>query len=257
MFNHFTWCEVNSFDLSEAECFYENVFSWRISEPIKNYRTCYSEEVSVAGMLGIPGQVSDAALHSRWLSYVSVDSLHDMVNLAVELGGKIETHSRDFYRGGEVMGKFALLNDPTGARLMLYEGEDLRVKDSGLRSDGRMALNELHVNSMHGVRQFYEKLLGWKFESDPSGYGRFLIFDMKGRKVASLLELDKKVNVKAERNCWMVYFTVNNVDETLKRISKYGGLVIVDLANTGYGFSLVQDTQGAFFCISQNEKLAN
>ena len=73
--------------------------------------------------------------------------------------------------------------------------------------------------------------------------------------MASLMELDYAS--REGKNCWMVYFSVDDISSTLRVVKKYGGLVIIDVSDTGYGFALVQDTQGAFFCIQGKEKSAN
>ena len=247
MYNHFTWCEVTSFDLSEAMCFYENVFGWEMSETIGNYSTCYSDGKQSAGLLKMTRNFREAELPSFWLPYVRVDSLFDMVNLAVELGGKIEVHPSDFIIDGEKVGRYALVRDTAGAGLMLYEGEDLGGLDEAAKSDARMVTNQLHVDSVYGVSKFYEQLFGWKFTQDPDGYRRYVISDMKGKKVGSLIELDKKN--QGVKNCWMIHFAVKDVGRTLRKAKNFGGLVIIDLTDTDYAFALVQDTQGAFFCI--------
>lgn len=245
MLNHFTWCELSVFDLSEAKCFYESVFAWEVGVREGNYHMCYSEESPSAGMHEVAWGTKGVELSPSWLPYVRVDSLHDMVNLALELGGKIEMHSREFMRGEKVMGNHALMRDPFGSRMMLYEGKDL-----GGQTDGRMRLSELHVDSLHRVRRFYEKLLGWKFKQDSNVNGRHLILDKKGEEAGSLFELDSEL-MKVESN-WLVYFYVENMDATLQKVRQYGGLVIIDLTKENYGFALVQDSQGAFFCVRQN-----
>ncbi len=256
MFNDFTWCEVSSFDLSESKCFYESVFKWEISETMENYSTCYSEDRPSAGMMEMPQNFQELELPAFWLSFVKVDSLFDMVNLAVELGGKIEIHPTEFVSGDQCVGKYALVRDPSGAGLMLFEGEDLRGKDRERVSNGRMVWNELHVNSakVRGVSKFYERLLGWEFIKDTTEQGRYNVMDSKGIRVASLLEIDR--GIRGDKNYWMVYFGVDDVDATLKSVKQYGGLVIIDLTATSYGFALVQDTQGAFFCVQGADKLA-
>jgi predicted enzyme related to lactoylglutathione lyase len=106
------WNELHTSDPKAALAFYERVvgFSHRAMEmgPGGTYHVISKAGVDRGGVTShLPGGVAP-----HWLPYVNVDDIDATVGRARNLGAKIPTPSEDI----PGIGRFAVLEDPTGAR---------------------------------------------------------------------------------------------------------------------------------------------
>lgn len=244
MYNEFTWCETATFDVPEIKYFYESVFGWNMDGENNDYCICHSDHKPAAGILEMPRKFQERAMPAFWLSFIKVESVKDTVAQAIKLGAKIEIRPTEL----EGWGEYALIRDLAGAGFMIYQGEELQTRSS-LESHGCMVWNELHVSSVHTVKKFYERLFGWKIELKSQRDATYEVLSPKGETIASMIELDED---QAEgKQYWMVYFGVKDVESTISAVQKNQGLVLFDLNENGERMTMVQDPQGAVFCLQQ------
>lgn len=117
----FCWNELMTPDAKKAKEFYSALLGWQ-AEHHQMGDTDYvmfktdANPKGVAGMMQIPkGQESQIPPH--WMSYISVENLDEKVKQAQALGAKVTvpaTPVADF-------GRFAILADPTGAHIALWQ----------------------------------------------------------------------------------------------------------------------------------------
>ncbi len=247
--NSFTWCDLSTFDLAQAFRFYTRVFGWS-SHPVQDdsrrddYTLCYAGEDAAAAIYTMPEFFQSINMPSFWMSYVHVESLERSVALATELGAKCEIEPTPF----DAQGRFALIRDPVGAGFTLYEGPNLNGRDPRARR-GRMCWNELHVPSLDLVAAFYAQLFGWQIERDPTVDYRHLVYSKGGEAVASILVLDEAT--KGPKNYWAVTFAVDDLEATLRGVTKAGGSVVMT-PSAELQFAMATDDQGAMFCVTGN-----
>ena len=114
--NPFVHVELMSTDVGKAKSFYGKLFDWELEDvPINDmtYTMIKVGEGTGGGLMkhSIPNAPSS------WVAYVLVDDLKKAVEKAKALGGTVmkdETQVKD-------RGSFAIIEDPTGAMLGLWE----------------------------------------------------------------------------------------------------------------------------------------
>jgi predicted enzyme related to lactoylglutathione lyase len=115
-----TWNELQSRDPQTAAAFYTGLFGWE-TEPIEEngkltYVTIKNADFENGGIMPIMEQHGDAPPH--WLAYFTVPSCEDAVARVQELGGAVLAGPLDVPAG-----RIAVVLDPQGAALALFEGE--------------------------------------------------------------------------------------------------------------------------------------
>jgi uncharacterized protein len=112
----FFWCELHTSDPTKALSFYEKVLGYTHETmdmgPAGAYHILSKGGV---GRGGVTGHLQGAPPH--WLPYVSVDDPDATVTRAKKLGGKVPVGPEDI----PDVGRFALLEDPTGALLAVMK----------------------------------------------------------------------------------------------------------------------------------------
>ncbi|MEM7535554.1 MAG: VOC family protein [Chloroflexota bacterium] len=248
----FVWTDLSTFDLDAAKQFYTKVFGWIYEgyEDEGGYEIGHIGVNPSVGIYAMPEKFQQMNLPSFWMSYISVRDIDTVVAQAKAHGGIIEIGPTNFM--GE--DKIVLIRDPAGAGFTVWDGADLRGKDTK-GTHGRMAWNELYVSDALQVIDFYQTILGWSFTlaagSDTTlGRRRYDIQNEKGNTIAALQEVPNELKGKAQ--FWIPYFSVKNVDSTLGIISREGG-ELIHREDSGEGvLAMAQDPQGAAFALIEN-----
>lgn len=111
---------------------------------------------------------------------------------------------------------------------------------------GTIAWRDLTVDNAQEVRDFYNEVVGWTFSGcDMGGYEDYnMETSGTGEAVAGICHR-KGGNAKLPPE-WLIYITVENVDESAKRIVELGGSVIDGPRSMGeYRFCVFRDPAGA------------
>ena len=124
MGNPFVHVELMSTDVGKAKSFYGKLFDWTLEDmpmledvPMGDgtYTMIKVGEGTGGGLMKNP--MPNAP--SSWLAYVLVDDLQKAVEKAKSLGGTVMKDKTDVTG----MGSFAIIKDPTGAMLGLWESK--------------------------------------------------------------------------------------------------------------------------------------
>jgi predicted enzyme related to lactoylglutathione lyase len=113
-------------------------------------------------------------------------------------------------------------------------------------SHGLFSMHELITTDLASAKEFYSELFGWTFTEIKTIYGNpYLVVHREGTKIGGMML--KEGNVSNDvMPCWDTYITVDDVEESAKRIEKLGGEVIIpptDIPKVGR-FCNIKDTQG-------------
>jgi hypothetical protein len=113
----FVWNEIMSKDIGKARSFYSELLGWTTREmdmgPGGKYTIFTANGKDVGGGMGAgPGMEQ---VPSHWLAYVSVPNVDDSVKKAQSLSGTVIVPPTDIPN----VGRFAIIQDPTGAALGL------------------------------------------------------------------------------------------------------------------------------------------
>ena len=160
MNNNFIWTDLSTFNVRIAKQFYGASFGWQFKNIGDGYLTCYAQKVPSAGLYRMPDFFQKINMPSFWMSYIHVSNINETVQLAEQLGAKIEVQPEAAPGGGQI----ALIRDPAGAGFTCYEGEALGGRDAG-NNAGRMVWNELHVSALSTIEAFYTTLFQWQIRS--------------------------------------------------------------------------------------------
>ena len=121
MTNPFVHVELMATDVGKAKSFYGKLFDWEMEDttvenlptPDKTYTMIKVGEGTGGGLMKNPMPNAPSA----WLAYVLVDNLDKAIEKTKALGGSIMKGKTDV----KDMGSFAIIEDPTGAMLGLWE----------------------------------------------------------------------------------------------------------------------------------------
>ena len=112
----FVWAELWTQDVKASSSFYSEVIGYQISaitRPHGDYPIFATADEPRAGLV----EIEDKKIETSWAPYVGVAQLAESLQRVGELGGKVLLAPDEQYGGGRV----ALIADPTGAGLFLYE----------------------------------------------------------------------------------------------------------------------------------------
>jgi len=108
------WIDLGSPDLPGSARFYSELFGWKFEDlPVPGMQYAM---VHTGGEQG-SGAMNDADVSPMWLTYINVDNVIEATARAAKLGAKVLTTKTEV----KDMGWFAVIDDPTGARLALWE----------------------------------------------------------------------------------------------------------------------------------------
>ena len=107
--------------------------------------------------------------------------------------------------------------------------------------------HDLTVENAGKVSDFYQQVIGWEKEGLSMGnYDDFLIKNPDDNEVIAGICHAKGVNKDLPAQ-WLMYITVENLDESLQTCKKLGGKVLGEKRKMGDEYyCLIQDPAGAF-----------
>jgi predicted enzyme related to lactoylglutathione lyase len=117
--NQFCWNELATTDTQAAKEFYSRSFGWTFVDHEMeggSYTIFKQDGNDLAGMWHIPKDKAQE-IPPHWMSYIAVNNLEDMLAKVQKNGATVKmptTKAGDF-------GKFAIIIDPTGAHIALWE----------------------------------------------------------------------------------------------------------------------------------------
>ncbi|NIR47682.1 VOC family protein [candidate division KSB1 bacterium] len=112
---------------------------------------------------------------------------------------------------------------------------------------GTISWTDLTIENAEDVNVFYSKVVGWKSEPvDMGGYNDYnMNAPQSGKPMVGICHA-RGSNADLPPQ-WLVYITVEDVDESAKRCVELGGKVLVEPKGmAGYGrYCVIQDPAGA------------
>lgn len=254
----FCWTDVSLSDPQAAVAFYTGLFGWDAQDQEDDdgsyvYTMFDRDGASVAG-LG-PRQGGGEGPPPMWTSYVAVDDLDETLERWTGHGGAVLLPATDVMAAG----RMAVVADPESAVLALWEAGGHRGAET-FGGHGALAWNELSTRDPAMAREFYGSVLGWGFEArqgDGSAEHWLITLDAKtggapyrdDRLNGGILTMDASWPSDLPAH-WMVYFSVDDTDEAVERLTDLGGQVSVPAFDAGAArIAVVSDPQGGTFSL--------
>jgi uncharacterized protein len=119
----FVWNELATSDIDAAKKFYGEVFGWSSRDMDMGDGMTYTIFEApgggdVAGGMPLTEEMKSHGVPPNWLSYLGTDDVDASADKAKELGATVHMPPTDIPE----VGRFSVLQDPTGAAFALYKG---------------------------------------------------------------------------------------------------------------------------------------
>jgi predicted enzyme related to lactoylglutathione lyase len=238
------WVDVLAPEPEALLGFYRGLFGWEFSGPGPgNYFVARLHGRDVAG-------IGQAQAVPAWNTYVRVASADEAAARAVAGGGTVPVGPFDVAPAG----RLAVVVDPTGAALCLWEAGD-REGAQIVNDPGTWTMSSLHTADGDAATAFYGELFGW----ETMAFGPAVLFRLPGYVGGEELQPVPRDVIAAMAPPsdeipphWNVNLRVGSVDATADQAAALGGTVIMAPFDTpGFRNALLADPQGAVFSISE------
>lgn len=120
------------------------------------------------------------------------------------------------------------------------------------RKTGKIMWHDLTVDDAVQISDFYQQVTGWEKEGLSMGeYEDFIIKSPGDAEVVAGICHARGVNKDIPAQ-WLMYISVENLDESLDTCKKLGGKVLGEKRKMGDSYyCLVQDPAGAYVMLSE------
>jgi len=230
-------------DPKAAMRFYAELLGWDFAGPGPgDYHLARVRGRDVAGLGAQPSGVPAA-----WNTYVSVASAEEAARAVLSAGGTVMLEPFDALPAGRV----AVIADPTGAVLGLWEPHD-RAGAQLVNEPSAWTMSVLNTPDSEACAAFYRNVFGW--ESEP--FGPMTLFRLPGcvtgepqqpvprDVVAVMLPADGE-------SFWSVGFWVGDADAVAEKAPALGGSVVTPPFDAGgMRQAVVADPDGAAFLVT-------
>jgi uncharacterized protein len=237
----FSWVDLATTDAAGAKEFYGELFGWEAEDMPGEGGTYTMFRVDGKDVAACFAQAGGPPPH--WNSYVTVEDVDSAVAMAIELGGSVLMPGRDIER----IGRMAVIADPTGAAVALWEPRG-HIGAGLVNVPGALCWNDLGTTDVDAAMAFHGELFGWTFEKrmddDPLRYMRIQNGDTENGSIHLQGEDERATPPR-----WDVYFATSDLDGSTSRLTELGGRVLVPPLEVPAGgrVSVALDPQGAAF----------
>ncbi len=108
-------------------------------------------------------------------------------------------------------------------------------------------MNQLNTNDPEAAGRFYSDLFGWEVRRVDDGGQPFWGVYNDGTMNAGMMEQPGPPH-------WLVYFAVESLEDTLRKIGEGGGETVLEPLELDYGrIAVARDPQGAHFALWHGE----
>jgi uncharacterized protein len=209
-------------------------------------------------VIGLGAQTPEyASLPLQWMPHIQVADVAASAKRAVELGGNELMHHRDATgRSG-----WAVLLDPNGAAFGIIPVVPASAIPAGADAAageaapiGRIAWLDLTIPDAATTRDFYREVVGWSvkdvdMKDGDERYADYAMLAADGSAAGGVCHA--RGSNAGLPPVWMLYLSVGDVAESLRRVESEGGRIIraVKGKDGGYFYAAVQDPVGVSFAL--------
>jgi len=238
----FVWHELMTPDTSGAHAFYGKVVGWK-TQPFEHDP---SYQMFAAGSGPIGGSVAQASGTPHWLHYVGTPDIEATVQAAKSRGASVTKEISSIPNGG----KYAVLTDPQGAAIAVYQSGTDAGKESPPKR-GEFSWHELATTDWRAAVDFYSAVFGWEkmaeHDMGPEA-GKYVLFGSNGVQRGGIW--NKPASMPGGP-AWLGYVRVKDVNETVKKAKAARGTLINGPMEVPGGDWIAQfvDPYGAMFAV--------
>jgi predicted enzyme related to lactoylglutathione lyase len=197
-------------------------------------------------MVGAAGPTFGPDQHPAWATYIHSEDADATAQAVKDAGGQVLMGPMDVMG----QGRMAVLADSTGAHVSIWQPQ-LHQGAQVVNEPGSFSWNELYTRDISAAREFYRKVFGWGVEEADMGNGKYTLFQVDGKPIAGGMDMSALLPDSIPPH-WLVYFTVENTDDSVAKVKELGGTVVDGPKDTPMGpFAVIQDPVGAAFAVIQ------
>ncbi|MDJ0323857.1 VOC family protein [Cryobacterium sp. PH31-AA6] len=239
------WADLLTSDPDGAREFYGRLFGWTAVESSmegSDYVTFRHGDADVAGMAV---QMPDSESPDVWSIYLAVEDVDASTVAARAAGGQVLAEPMNIGS----MGRMAILSDPTGATVGLWQPIDF-TGFGVIGEVGTPLWHELNTLDYPAAVAFYEKAFGWtpSVLSDTDEF-RYSTIGAEGAMVAGIFDASAHLPAGMPSH-WQLYLGVADVAAAAALVTELGGTVLQEPWSAEFGtFSRVADRTGAMFVL--------
>ncbi|POH56861.1 VOC family protein [Arthrobacter glacialis] len=243
------WIDLMTSDMSRSREFYTALFGWNYEvgdeEKYGGYTTAFKDGKSVAGLM--QSQDGGQGYPDVWSTYLRVDDIAASVSAATNAGAISYLDPMDVPE----QGKMAMLGDPSGASVGLWEFGG-HTGFQAHEETGAAAWHELHSKDYPAAVSFYRDVFGLQTSvmSDTPEFRYTNLLDGE-QELAGIMDAAAFLPDEVPSS-WQVYFQTDDVDATVALALTLGGTVINAAEDSPYGrIAGLSDCTGAMFKLVQ------
>lgn len=247
------WVDLMSPDVAASEGFYGAVFGWSADAQFDDdgnriYANFTLDGRNVCGLGGqAPGMEGAPPI---WNTYVCTDDIEATVTNAEAAGGSVMMPPMQVMEHGHM----AILADPTGAAISVWQPGAHRGAQVA-NDAGTWSWNELLTRDLAAAKPFYAEVFGWEYDDQDMPNGTYtVILGGENNGLGGMMAMPDGMPDMVP-NHWMVYFSTDDIDATIERVTSNGGQVAQPpFAIPGVGtIAVIHDPQGGSFSLMQPE----
>ena len=251
VFTHgqFAWVDLAAHDAAGVRGFYQQLFGWTTKDEDTQGGPPYAQFLlngkPVGGLGQMPDEMTSQGIPPIWSSYINVDDIQETVGKATELGGQVTMPVMEVFDYGWM----TFIQDPTGGHIGLWQKNTFAGAEI-IGVPGSYCWVELATRDIAAALKFYESLVGWTYEDNPGTQFPYKTINCGGKQIGGIMQMDE--NWGEMPSHWMVYFTVEDIDRSVQKLTDLGGKVCVPIFEIPVGrMSVVSDPQGGTFTVIQ------
>jgi len=243
------WVELVTPDLGTAAAFYGEVLGWHVV-PARQYEPNGTYGFGLVQGRPTAGIGAASTPVAVWTTYFAVDSVEHCCSVVREHAGRVVSPPA---RVGS-QGRSALVADPLGGVVGLWQAAS-HIGTQIVDEPGAVCWSELLTTCPATARDFYTKLFGHRHQPAPGAedYTMTAPPTPYGRAIAGIGPLptgDPDAGWAGSLPFWMTFFAVDDVEETLRRVTTGGGTVLSGPRRSPYGrLAVCADPHGARFTV--------
>ena len=246
--NRFCWHGCISTDTDKAKAFYSEVMGWSLLE-----QQMGDETATMFVNAGIPRAHLMAppmdGVPSHWNNYLRVDDIDAATAACAANGGQVLVPVTQIPPG-----HFSVVQSPSGAALSLFHEADEASAQNAPDDVGGVTWTELWSKDIDKDLAWLQASLGITSETMPMPTGDYHLLQWNGESIKAGAMQAQSDESPA---CWMVWFKVEDVNDTLGRAGNNGGNVIMpaqDVPGVGTLAVIADPTGGVFGVIKPAEQ---
>ena len=248
----FVWYDLLTNAPDAAIAFYRQIIGWetQVWEGPQPYTMwARADGGTIGGVMDLPPEAAEAGAPPHWMSYLSTPDVEQTIADAKRLGATVHLPATDIPQ----VGRFAIIADPQGATIALFEPSEERAR--GEPQLGDVAWNELATSDSQAAFAFYQKAFSWDkiSEMDMGGGMTYLIFGQNGKQYGGMYNF---MPDQPPFPYWTPYVNITGLDARVEKVSALGGKVLNGPMDVPGGGRIAQcmDPQGAVFALFELPK---